>query len=105
MILLISTTRASAEEGSRAIYDSLCKAPIQAAFSFGKAPAVTFVKVPIFLSEGVVMHVFWMIIVGLIVGAIAKLLMPGHDPGGIIVTMLLGIAGSLVAGFLGRAIG
>ena len=51
------------------------------------------------------MHVFWMIIVGLIVGAIAKLIMPGHDPGGIIVTMLLGIAGSLVAGFLGRAAG
>ena len=51
------------------------------------------------------MHVLWMIIVGLIVGAIAKLVMPGHDPGGIIVTMLLGIAGSLVAGFLGRAVG
>jgi uncharacterized membrane protein YeaQ/YmgE (transglycosylase-associated protein family) len=51
------------------------------------------------------MHVLWMAIVGLIVGALAKLIMPGHDPGGIIVTMLLGIAGSLVAGFLGRAIG
>jgi uncharacterized membrane protein YeaQ/YmgE (transglycosylase-associated protein family) len=51
------------------------------------------------------MHVLWMIIVGLIVGAIAKLIMPGHDPGGIIVTMLLGVAGSLVAGFLGRAVG
>jgi uncharacterized membrane protein YeaQ/YmgE (transglycosylase-associated protein family) len=46
-----------------------------------------------------------MIIIGLIVGVIAKLIMPGHDPGGIIVTMLLGIAGSLVAGFLGRAVG
>jgi uncharacterized membrane protein YeaQ/YmgE (transglycosylase-associated protein family) len=51
------------------------------------------------------MHLLWMIIVGLIVGAVAKLLMPGRDPGGIIVTMLLGIAGSVVAGFLGRAIG
>jgi uncharacterized membrane protein YeaQ/YmgE (transglycosylase-associated protein family) len=51
------------------------------------------------------MHVLWMAIIGLIVGALAKLIMPGHDPGGIIVTMLLGIAGSLVAGFLGRAIG
>jgi uncharacterized membrane protein YeaQ/YmgE (transglycosylase-associated protein family) len=51
------------------------------------------------------MHVLWMIIVGLVVGAIAKLIMPGHDPGGIIVTMLLGVAGSLVAGFLGRAVG
>ena len=51
------------------------------------------------------MHLLWMIIVGLIVGAIAKLIMPGHDPGGIVVTMLLGIAGSVVAGFLGRVIG
>jgi uncharacterized membrane protein YeaQ/YmgE (transglycosylase-associated protein family) len=45
------------------------------------------------------------LIVGLIVGAIAKLLMPGKDPGGIIITMLLGIAGAFIAGFLGRAIG
>ena len=51
------------------------------------------------------MHVLWMIIVGLIVGVLAKLIMPGHDPGGIVVTMLLGIAGSMVAGFLGRAVG
>ncbi len=51
------------------------------------------------------MHILWMIIVGLVVGAIAKLVMPGNDPGGIIVTMLLGVAGSLVAGFLGRAVG
>src|SRR5687768_75635 len=45
------------------------------------------------------------IIFGLIVGAIAKLLMPGRDPGGFIVTMLLGIAGALLGGFLGRALG
>jgi uncharacterized membrane protein YeaQ/YmgE (transglycosylase-associated protein family) len=45
------------------------------------------------------------IIFGVIVGAIAKLLMPGRDPGGFIVTMLLGIAGALVGGFLGRALG
>lgn len=51
------------------------------------------------------MHILWMLIVGLIVGALAKLFMPGKDPGGIIVTMLLGVAGSFVAGFLGRAIG
>lgn len=51
------------------------------------------------------MHIVTMLIVGLIVGAIAKLLMPGRDPGGIIVTMLLGIAGSFVAGFIGRAVG
>ncbi|HMF92759.1 MAG TPA: GlsB/YeaQ/YmgE family stress response membrane protein [Vicinamibacterales bacterium] len=46
----------------------------------------------------------WMIF-GLIVGAIAKLLMPGKDPGGIIVTMALGIAGSLIGGFIGRTLG
>jgi uncharacterized membrane protein YeaQ/YmgE (transglycosylase-associated protein family) len=45
------------------------------------------------------------IVFGLIVGAIAKLLMPGRDPGGFIVTMLLGIAGALLGGFLGRALG
>jgi len=46
-----------------------------------------------------------MLIVGLVVGAIAKLFMPGRDPGGVIVTMLIGVAGALVAGFLGRALG
>jgi uncharacterized membrane protein YeaQ/YmgE (transglycosylase-associated protein family) len=45
------------------------------------------------------------IVFGLIVGARAKLVMPGRDPGGIIVTILLGIAGALVAGFIGRALG
>jgi uncharacterized membrane protein YeaQ/YmgE (transglycosylase-associated protein family) len=46
-----------------------------------------------------------MIVLGLIIGAVAKLVMPGDDPGGIIVTILLGIAGALVGGFLGRALG
>jgi uncharacterized membrane protein YeaQ/YmgE (transglycosylase-associated protein family) len=45
------------------------------------------------------------IIFGLIVGALAKLVMPGRDPGGIIVTMVLGIVGALLGGWLGRAIG
>jgi len=45
------------------------------------------------------------ILFGLIVGVIAKLVMPGRDPGGIIVTMALGIAGALIAGFIGRALG
>ena len=45
------------------------------------------------------------ILFGLIVGAIAKLVMPGRDPGGIIVTMLLGIAGALIGGFIGRTLG
>jgi uncharacterized membrane protein YeaQ/YmgE (transglycosylase-associated protein family) len=44
-------------------------------------------------------------IFGIIVGAVAKLLMPGRDPGGLLVTMLLGIAGAVVAGFIGRALG
>lgn len=51
------------------------------------------------------MGIIGTIIIGLIVGAIAKLLMPGNDPGGWIITILLGIAGSIVAGFLGRAVG
>jgi uncharacterized membrane protein YeaQ/YmgE (transglycosylase-associated protein family) len=42
---------------------------------------------------------------GLIVGVIAKLVMPGHDPGGFIVTILLGIAGSIVGGLIGHALG
>lgn len=45
------------------------------------------------------------IVFGLVVGIIAKLLMPGRDPGGFIITILLGIAGALVGGFLGRAMG
>ena len=51
------------------------------------------------------MHILWSLIIGLVVGAVAKLLMPGRDPGGIIITSLLGIAGSLVATFLGQALG
>jgi uncharacterized membrane protein YeaQ/YmgE (transglycosylase-associated protein family) len=45
------------------------------------------------------------ILFGLIVGAVAKLLMPGNDPGGIIITMLLGIVGAVVGGWIGRALG
>jgi uncharacterized membrane protein YeaQ/YmgE (transglycosylase-associated protein family) len=45
------------------------------------------------------------IVFGLIVGALAKLLMPGRDPGGFIITTLLGIAGALIGGFIGRALG
>ncbi|HEY7479698.1 MAG TPA: GlsB/YeaQ/YmgE family stress response membrane protein [Gemmatimonadales bacterium] len=51
------------------------------------------------------MGILWTLIIGLIVGAIAKFLMPGKDPGGFIVTMLIGVAGALLAGFLGRALG
>jgi uncharacterized membrane protein YeaQ/YmgE (transglycosylase-associated protein family) len=45
------------------------------------------------------------IVFGLVIGIIAKLLMPGKDPGGFIITMLLGIAGAMVGGFIGRALG
>jgi len=45
------------------------------------------------------------IVFGLIVGAIAKLVMPGRDPGGVLVTIVLGIAGALLGGFLGRSLG
>jgi uncharacterized membrane protein YeaQ/YmgE (transglycosylase-associated protein family) len=46
-----------------------------------------------------------LILFGLVVGVIAKLLMPGRDPGGFIVTILLGIAGALLGGWLGRMMG
>jgi uncharacterized membrane protein YeaQ/YmgE (transglycosylase-associated protein family) len=51
------------------------------------------------------MHLLWSLIVGLVVGVIAKMIHPGKDPGGIVVTMLLGIAGAMFAGFLGRTLG
>ena len=51
------------------------------------------------------MHILWTLIIGLVIGAVAKFLMPGKDPGGIIITMLLGIAGSFIATYLGQAVG
>jgi uncharacterized membrane protein YeaQ/YmgE (transglycosylase-associated protein family) len=51
------------------------------------------------------MEFIWTLIVGLIAGALAKMIMPGKDSGGIIATMLLGVAGAFVAAFLGRALG
>jgi uncharacterized membrane protein YeaQ/YmgE (transglycosylase-associated protein family) len=50
-------------------------------------------------------HLIAVAVIGLIVGALAKLIMPGKDPGGIFITMLLGIAGAFLGTFLGRAIG
>jgi uncharacterized membrane protein YeaQ/YmgE (transglycosylase-associated protein family) len=47
----------------------------------------------------------WEMIIGLIVGAVAKFLMPGKDPGGIWITMIIGIAGSILATYLGQVIG
>lgn len=51
------------------------------------------------------MGLIWTAVIGLIAGAIAKMLMPGRDPGGFIITMLLGIAGAMVGTFLGRTLG
>jgi uncharacterized membrane protein YeaQ/YmgE (transglycosylase-associated protein family) len=51
------------------------------------------------------MWIIWAIIIGLIVGAVAKFIMPGRDPGGIIVTILLGIGGSVLATWIGQAVG
>ena len=51
------------------------------------------------------MGLIWMALIGLLVGALAKWIMPGRDPGGWFVTMLVGIAGAVIAGFLGRVVG
>ena len=51
------------------------------------------------------MGIIWTIVIGFIVGLVAKLLMPGRDPGGFIITVLLGIAGALVATYGGQALG
>ena len=49
--------------------------------------------------------ILWTLIIGAVIGVVAKLLMPGRDPGGCIITILLGIAGSFLAGYLGQAMG
>ena len=51
------------------------------------------------------MSLIWTAIIGLVIGAVAKFIMPGQQGGGIIVTMLLGIVGAFVAGFIGQALG
>ena len=51
------------------------------------------------------MDILMTLIIGLIVGALAKLVMPGKDPGGFIITILLGVAGAFIAGWLGSALG
>jgi uncharacterized membrane protein YeaQ/YmgE (transglycosylase-associated protein family) len=51
------------------------------------------------------MSLIWTVVIGFLAGLVAKFLMPGRDPGGFIVTILLGIAGAFVATFLGQALG
>lgn len=50
-------------------------------------------------------HLLWTAIIGLVIGALAKFIMPGKDPGGIFITMLIGIAGAFLGTFIGRAVG
>jgi len=52
-----------------------------------------------------VFHLLWEAIIGLIVGALAKFIMPGKDPGGIFITMLIGVAGALLGTFIGSHVG
>jgi uncharacterized membrane protein YeaQ/YmgE (transglycosylase-associated protein family) len=56
-------------------------------------------------EEAIMFALLWELIIGLVVGAVAKLLMPGKDGGGIWITMALGIAGSILATYLGRFLG
>lgn len=51
------------------------------------------------------MNIFWIIVIGLVIGLIARMLMPGRDPAGFIITVLLGIAGSFVATWVGQHFG
>jgi uncharacterized membrane protein YeaQ/YmgE (transglycosylase-associated protein family) len=51
------------------------------------------------------LHLLWTALIGLVVGAIAKFIMPGKDPGGIWITMLIGIAGSFLGTWLGQMVG
>lgn len=51
------------------------------------------------------MSFIWMLLIGLLIGVVAKFLMPGKDPGGLFITALIGVAGALLAGYLGRGMG
>ncbi len=51
------------------------------------------------------MSILWMIIIGFVIGLVARALMPGRDPAGVVMTIVIGIVGSFIAGFLGQALG
>jgi uncharacterized membrane protein YeaQ/YmgE (transglycosylase-associated protein family) len=51
------------------------------------------------------MALVWMLIVGLVIGAFARVLLPGRQPVGLLISLLLGVAGSCVAGYIGRGMG
>jgi uncharacterized membrane protein YeaQ/YmgE (transglycosylase-associated protein family) len=69
------------------------------------APAGGASKCGVRTQGGNLMGIIWTLIIGLLAGIVAKLLMPGRDPGGFIITMLLGVAGAFVATYLGQAVG
>ncbi len=56
-------------------------------------------------EKDMLLHLLGVIVIGFLAGAVAKFLMPGKDPGGFIITIILGVVGALVATFLGRLIG
>jgi uncharacterized membrane protein YeaQ/YmgE (transglycosylase-associated protein family) len=62
-------------------------------------------SLPRYPLEQSIMGIIWTIIIGLLAGIVAKLLMPGRDPGGFIITTILGIIGAVVATYLGQALG
>jgi uncharacterized membrane protein YeaQ/YmgE (transglycosylase-associated protein family) len=76
-------------------------------FSCLAGPLCIFPENPFFQTyqEAIMLSLLWEAIIGLIVGALAKFLMPGKDPGGIFITMLIGVAGSLLATFIGSHVG
>src|SRR5690349_6537296 len=81
------------------------RAPVPCKFDSGGTLRPTAKRKEIGYYGGNVLTLIWEAIIGLIVGALAKFIMPGKDPGGIWITMALGIAGSLLATWIGRAIG
>jgi len=71
-----------------------------------RGPAVRHRKlIPKYGASASVMHILWTIIIGFLAGLVAKLITPGRDPSGFIITTLLGIAGAFIATYLGQAIG
>jgi uncharacterized membrane protein YeaQ/YmgE (transglycosylase-associated protein family) len=56
-------------------------------------------------SSEVTVHVIWFLLFGLVVGALARFVVPGREPGGWVISMMLGVGGALVGGYFGRVVG
>ena len=65
---------------------------------------VSFDPIPLDCKEGA-MHIIWTILIGFVAGLVAKMLTPGKDPSGFFITAAIGIAGSLIATYVGQAVG